>query len=74
MIRFCALLELAILVLLGCDRADFRKGCAPGEVETVDNATVYHLADGVFVVVRKVYYETSIDSRSVLHPQGPDWM
>jgi hypothetical protein len=53
MTRFCVLLALAILVLLGCDRADFRKGYAAGEVQTVDNATFYHLADGVFVVERK---------------------
>jgi hypothetical protein len=57
--RFC-LLALAILVLLGCDRADFRSGFVPGEVETIDNAKVYHLADGVFIAQRKdgsnVYY------------------
>ena len=50
--RFC-LLALAILVLLGCDRADFRKGFAPGEVATIDNAKVYHLADGVFIAQTK---------------------
>ena len=57
--RFC-LLALAILVLLGCDRADFRNGFAPGEVATIDNAKVYHLADGVFIAQTKdgsnIYY------------------
>jgi hypothetical protein len=50
--RLC-FLALAILVLLGCDRVDFRNGYAPGEVETIDNAKVYHLADGVFVAESK---------------------
>ena len=50
--RFC-LLALAFLVLLGCDRADFRNGFAPGEVATIDNAKVYHLADGVFIAQTK---------------------
>ena len=35
-----SLLALIILVLLGCDRADFRNGFSPGEVETIDNAKV----------------------------------
>ena len=48
-----SLLALIILVLLGCDRADFRNGFSPGEVETIDNAKVYHLADGVFIEARK---------------------
>ena len=50
--RSCVL-ALAILALLGCDRTDFRNGYAPGEVETLDNAKVFHLTDGVFVVERK---------------------
>ena len=52
MYRF-PLLTLFALLLLGCARADFRNGYSPGDVETVDNAKVYHLADGVFVVERK---------------------
>ena len=47
------LLALTILVLLGCDRADFRNGYSPGEVETIGNTKVYHLADGVFIAERK---------------------
>ena len=48
-----SLLVLTILLLLGCDRADFRNGYSPGEVETIGNAKVYHLADGVFIAERQ---------------------
>lgn len=46
-------LALASLLLLGCDRHDFRNGHKPGEVEVVRAARVYHLADGVFIEERK---------------------
>jgi hypothetical protein len=49
--RFALFALLALL--LGCARADFRNGYSPGDVETVNNAEVYHLADGVFVVERR---------------------
>lgn len=43
---------LAALMLTGCGR-DLRNGHAPGDVEFRDNATVYHLADGVFIHERR---------------------
>ena len=56
----CSLLTLTTLLLLGCGRADFRNGYRPGELEIVDYANVYHLADGVFIEERRmgsnVYY------------------
>ena len=40
---------LTVLAVLGCGGTDFRNGYSPGEVETIGNATVYHLANGVFI-------------------------
>lgn len=55
-----SLLAFTTLFLFGCERADFRNGYSPGEVEVIDNAQVFHLADGVFIEERKsgsiVYY------------------
>lgn len=48
-----SLLALTVLVLIGCDRAEFRNGYSPGEVEAIDNAKVFHLADGVFIEERQ---------------------
>ncbi len=47
------LLMLSALLLFGCARDGFRNGYSPGDVETVDNAEIYHLADGVLVVARQ---------------------
>ena len=44
-----SLLALTTLLLVGCERADFRNGYSPGELEVIDDAKVYHLADGVFI-------------------------
>ena len=52
----------AVIVIgsFGCEHGDFRNGHSPGDVETTGSATVYHLADGVFVEQadngRKRYY------------------
>ena len=59
MIRL-SLFAFTTLFLLGCDRADFRNGHSPGEIELIDNGRVFHLADGVFIEEKKtegsVYY------------------
>lgn len=43
-----SLVSLTVSLLTGCG-GGFRNGHAPGEIETLENATVYHLADGVFI-------------------------
>lgn len=43
---------LTTLLLLGCDRDDFRNGYRPGELEVVGDAKVFHLSDGVFIEER----------------------
>ena len=55
-----SILALTTLLLLGCNRDSFRNGHGPGELEVIQDAKVYHLADGVFIAQRKngsnVYY------------------
>ena len=55
-----SLFALAALVAFGCERADFRNGYSPGELEVIGDAKVYHLTDGVMIEERrngsKVYY------------------
>lgn len=55
-----SLFALAAFLALGCERADFRNGYSPGELEAIGDAMVYHLADGVMIEERKngikVYY------------------
>lgn len=45
--------SLTLFVLLGCNRTDFRSRFEPGEREVLERATVYHLADGVFIEERR---------------------
>lgn len=47
------LLAFTALLVLGCERANFRNGFSPGELEVIGDATVYHLADGVLVEQRR---------------------
>ena len=55
-----AILALSTLLLLGCNRDSCRNGHGPGDLEVIQDAKVYHLADGVFIAQRKngsnVYY------------------
>lgn len=44
-------LSLTALMLASCGDG-FRNGYRPGDIETLGNATVYHLADGVFIQER----------------------
>lgn len=50
LIRLSALL-LSAVILTACGDG-FRNDHRPGDIETIDNAVVYHLADGVFIKER----------------------
>ncbi|MCS7468993.1 hypothetical protein NZK35_20260 [Stieleria sp. ICT_E10.1] len=55
-----SLFAFVALLALGCEKADFRNGYRPGELEVIGDAMVYHLADGVMIEESrngsKVYY------------------
>lgn len=45
----CVLSLLAAIVIVGCGGGESARTHAPGEIERLPNATIYHLKDGVFI-------------------------
>ena len=45
----CVVTLLVVIVIAGCGGGESANTHAPGEIERLSNATIYHLQDGVFI-------------------------